>query len=269
MTQSEPALVKSSEHAGSSKVGAQARPAPAVAPTVLEVRELTSGYGQLIAISQVSLVLRAGELVALFGPNGAGKSTTLLATAGALPRRGGDVRWLDAPAPKSVHAMARAGLAFVPEQRSIISALSTRNNLRLGRGSVDDALSYFPELADHLDRPAGLLSGGQQQILMLARALAGRPRALLVDELSLGLAPAVVNRLLAALRRAADEEGLAVLLVEQQMRRAMTVADRWYLLAGGAIVAEGGDDEAGTARLEQAYLASMGIHAAPPAPSTS
>ena len=235
---------------------------PACSPApeyVLQVQGLSTGYGQLVAVSEVSLTLAAGEMVALFGPNGAGKSTTLLATVGALPRRGGQVHWLGAPAPKTVHAMARAGLAFVPEQRSIISSLSTRNNLRLGRGTVDAALSYFPELAEHLDRPAGLLSGGQQQILMLARALAGRPRALLVDELSLGLAPAVVNRLLAALRRAADEEGLAVLLVEQQMRRAMTVADRWYLLAGGAVVAAGGRDGTGLAELERAYLDSMGI----------
>jgi branched-chain amino acid transport system ATP-binding protein len=261
MKRADSTVAKASEKVEATAVNASADAAISrPAQNVLEVRGLTTGYGQLVAVSEVSLTLEAGELVALFGPNGAGKSTTLLATVGALPRRGGQVRWLGAPAPRTVHAMARAGLAFVPEQRSIISSLSTRNNLRLGRGTVDAALSYFPELAEHLDRPAGLLSGGQQQILMLARALAARPRALLVDELSLGLAPAVVNRLLDALRRAADEEGLAVLLVEQQMRRAMTVADRWYLLAGGAMVAAGGRDEAGIAELERAYLASMGIH---------
>jgi branched-chain amino acid transport system ATP-binding protein len=227
---------------------------------VLDVAALSTGYGPLVAVADASLHLVPGEVVALFGPNGAGKTSTLLATVGVLPRRGGTVTWCGAPAPRSLHALARAGLAFVPEQRSVISTLSTRDNLRLGRGTLDTALGYFPELTDHLHRPAGLLSGGQQQILMLARALAGRPRALLVDELSLGLAPQVVERLLAALRRAADEEGLAVLLVEQQMRRALAVADRWYLLTRGSVAATGAADAAGTARLEQAYLAGMGIH---------
>ncbi len=242
------------------RAGAVAERGPAGAEgAVLELCGLSTGYGPLRAVSDVSLALVPGEVVALFGPNGAGKSSTLLAAVGALPLRGGTVRWCGGPAPRTLHALARAGLAFVPEQRSITSALSTRDNLRLGRGTVAAALACFPELAAHLDRPAGLLSGGQQQILMLARALAARPRALLVDELSLGLAPAVVERLLGALRRAADEEGLAVLLVEQQMRRALSVADRWHLLSRGSVVASGAADAGGSAELEAAYLASMGI----------
>ena len=227
--------------------------------TLLEVEGLSTGYGKLTAVSNVSLSVAPGEVVALFGPNGAGKSSTLLATVGVLPRRGGTVRWCGAPAPKTLHALTRAGLAFVPETRSVISSLSTRDNLRLGRGSVDAALKYFPVLGEFLGRRAGLLSGGEQQILMLARALAARPRLLVVDELSLGLAPLVVERLLSALRNAADQEGLAVLLVEQQMRRALAVADRWYLLTHGTIATEGKTDAAGTATLEKAYLASMGI----------
>jgi branched-chain amino acid transport system ATP-binding protein len=227
--------------------------------TVLEVEALSTGYGPLLAVSSVSLALAAGEVVAVFGPNGAGKSSMLLATAGVLERRSGTVSWHGAPAARSLHAMTRAGLAFVPETRSVIASLSTLDNLRLGRGTVDDALTHFPELADHLSRPAGLLSGGQQQMLMLARALAARPRALLVDELSLGLAPQAVERLLRTLREAADRDGLAVLLVEQQMRRAMSVADRWYLLARGTVAAEGSADAAGAVVLEDAYLASLGI----------
>lgn len=226
---------------------------------VLEILGLSTGYGDLTAVSRVTLRICPGEMVALFGANGAGKTSTLLATVGSLPRRAGLVRWKGDPAPRSLHRLARMGLAYVPEKRSIISSLSTRDNLRLGRGGVDAAVAYFPELEDHLDRPAGLLSGGQQQILMLARALAARPQALLVDELSLGLAPQVVERLLATLRRAADEEGLAVLLVEQQMRRALASADRWYLLASGTVTAEGVCDADGRARLERAYLDSMGI----------
>ena len=227
--------------------------------TVLEVDGLSTGYGKLTAVSDVSLRVAPGEVVALFGPNGAGKTSTLLATVGVLPRRRGRVDWCGAAAPRSLHAFTRAGLAFVPETRSIISSLSTRDNLRLGRGAVDAALEHFPELTRFLDRRAGLLSGGEQQILMLARALAARPRLLIVDELSLGLAPLVVERLLAVLRDAAEAEGLAVLIIEQQMRRALAVADRWYLLKNGTIAADGVADVVGTAVLEKAYLASIGI----------
>ncbi|MTD54452.1 ABC transporter ATP-binding protein [Amycolatopsis pithecellobii] len=226
---------------------------------VLEVAGLCAGYGSLTAVSGVSLCVAPGEVVALFGPNGAGKTSTLLATVGVLPRNAGRVHWNGVPAPKSLHTFTRAGLAFVPEQRSTISSLSVLDNLRLGRGTVELALEYFPELADHLHRPAGLLSGGQQQILMLARALAGRPRILLVDELSMGLAPLVVERLLGVVRRAAEEDGLGVLLVEQQMRRALSVADRWYLLSHGKVAAQGDAHESGGAVLEEAYLESMGI----------
>jgi branched-chain amino acid transport system ATP-binding protein len=226
---------------------------------LLELDLLTTGYGKLTAASDVSLSVAAGEIVALFGPNGAGKSSTLLATVGVLPRQRGRVVWRGEIAPKALHSFTRAGLAFVPESRSIISSLSTRDNLRLGRGTVDQALDYFPVLATFLDRRAGLLSGGEQQILMLARALAAKPRLLIVDELSLGLAPIVVERLLQTLRAAADDEGLAVLLVEQQMRRALAVADRWYLLTHGTIVADGATDDAGAAALQAAYLARMGM----------
>ena len=117
--------------------------------------------------------------------------------------------------------------------------MTVRDNLLLGRGGVEGAVALFPELEPLLGRRAGLLSGGEQQILTLGRALAAGPKALLVDELSLGLAPLVVERLLAVLRRAADEQGIAVLLVEQQVRRALKVSDRWYLMRGGSIVAEG------------------------------
>jgi branched-chain amino acid transport system ATP-binding protein len=226
---------------------------------LLSIERLSVGYGSLVAASEVSLELHAGEVVALFGPNGAGKTSVLMGAVGVLPRRTGTVRFGEAPAPDALYKLARAGLALVPEKRAIISSLSTLDNLRLGQGTVEAALGHFPELEEHLDRPAALLSGGQQQILMLARALAGRPRALLVDELSLGLAPQVVERLLLTLRRAADEEGLGVLLVEQQVRRALSVADRWYLLNRGRMAAAGEASDAATGGLEDAYLESMGI----------
>jgi branched-chain amino acid transport system ATP-binding protein len=222
---------------------------------VLEVRELTAGYGDLAAVRGVSVSLFPGEVVALLGANGAGKTTMLLSTVGVLPRMQGQVWWQGAPCSSSLHRLARSGLAFVPGAPSVITRLSTRDNLRLGSGGVDRALAYFPELGGLLDRRAGLLSGGEQQILSMARALASQPKVLLVDELSLGLAPLVVDRLLAALRAAADAEGLAVLLVEQQVRRALAVADRWYLLSKGVITDSG--CAADHTRLESSYLAGL------------
>jgi branched-chain amino acid transport system ATP-binding protein len=220
---------------------------------VLELQGVTAGYGDLSAIRDVSLAVCPGEVVALFGPNGAGKTTMLMAAVGQLPRTTGQVLWRGHPAASALHRLARQGLCYVPEMRSIISSLSARDNLRLGHGGIAAALTYFPELEGLLDRRAGLLSGGEQQMLTLARALATKPIALLVDELSLGLAPMVVGRLLEALRNAADHDGLAVLLVEQQARRAMSVADRWYLLNNGSIIAQGAADQ--NDGLEAAYLA--------------
>jgi branched-chain amino acid transport system ATP-binding protein len=223
---------------------------------VLEMRSVTAGYGDLAAIRDISYAIRPGEVVALFGPNGAGKTTTLMATVGVLPSSKGEVRWRGQRTTSPLHRLARQGLAYVPEERSIFSGLSARDNLRLGRGGVDPALEYFPELEPLLGRKAGLLSGGEQQMLTLARALATRPVALLVDELSLGLAPLIVERLLKVIREAADRDSLAVLLVEQQARRALSVADRWYLLNNGNVVGEGLAG-AGDSSLEAAYLASM------------
>jgi branched-chain amino acid transport system ATP-binding protein len=221
---------------------------------LLEARGLSAGYGDLAAVRNVNLVLHRGEIAAVFGPNGAGKTTLLMTLAGALRPLGGTVLWHGESTSASLHQRVRSGMAFVPEQRSVITGLSTLDNLRLGRGSVDDALAFFPSLKPLLSRRAGLLSGGEQQMLTLARAVASRPEALLVDELSLGLAPIIVDRLLDSLRTAANELGLGVLLIEQQARRAMRVADRWLLLRQGTVVAEG-DAVSGIEELEGIYLA--------------
>lgn len=226
---------------------------PTDPPAVLELCELTAGYGELAAIRDVSLHLRAGEVVALFGPNGAGKSTTLLAAVGGIPRMAGHVNWCGKPTQLPLHRLFREGLVYVPEDRSVTPGLSVRDNLRLGPGGVEGAVSYFPELKRLLSRQAGLLSGGEQKMLVLARAMACKPKAILADEMSLGLAPMIVDRLLATLRDAVIAEGFAVLLVEQQVRRAMAVADRWYLLNGGRIRAEG-DRTVGIAEIEEAYF---------------
>ena len=223
---------------------------------ILEAVDVTVGYGDLPAVRGLSLHVSPGEVVALLGPNGAGKSTTILALGGVLRCMRGQVRWSGRPVPARLSRLARDGLMLVPEGRTVTTKLSVRDNLVIGRGGVERAVALFPELTRLLNRPAGLCSGGEQQMIVLGRALAARPRALLVDELSMGLAPQVVERLLAAVRTAADEERVAVLLVEQHARRALAVADRWYLLNGGALVAEG-DRDSGADTLEVAYLSSM------------
>ena len=208
---------------------------------MLAVRGLTVGYGDVPVVRDVALGVDAGEVVALLGPNGAGKTTTLLALGGVLPAAG-DVRLDGLPLRGPLHRRVRRGMGFITEERAVFRQLSTRTNLTLGSGGLDGALALFPELERLLDRPAGLLSGGEQQMVVLARALAAAPRLLLVDELSLGLAPLIVQRLLDALRAAAAD-GTGVLLVEQHARQALGIAHRAYVLQRGSVVLEGtGED---------------------------
>ena len=204
---------------------------------VLDIRGLHAGYGHLQVVRHLTLHVDAGEIVALLGPNGAGKTTTLLTVSGLLPPLAGEVDVLGAPVgSRSPQALARAGCAHVPEGRALFAGLTARQNVALAAGrdrrAATEALAYFPDLAPHLHRRAGLLSGGQQQMLALARALATRPTLLLVDEMSLGLAPIIVEHLLPVLRRIADE-------TEQHVQLALEVADRAYVLAHGDVVAAG------------------------------
>jgi branched-chain amino acid transport system ATP-binding protein len=209
---------------------------------LLEARGLVAGYGDLAAVREIDLEVNAGEVVALLGPNGAGKTTTLGTLAGALPMLDGEVRWKGTPTTDPLHKRARAGLAYVPEERSVFMDLTTIENLKVGDGDPARALELFPELQSHLKRKAGLLSGGQQQMLTLARALAQDPDVLLCDEISLGLAPVIVPRLLGAVREAASR-GVGVLMVEQHARVALDSADRVYVLRRGRIALEGTTDE--------------------------
>jgi branched-chain amino acid transport system ATP-binding protein len=220
---------------------------------VLVTDGLSGGYGPLTVIRDVHVEVRPGEVVALLGPNGAGKTTLLLTAVGALPSKSGTSEVLGARVGKGIHHQVRRGLAFVPEDRSVIRSLNVRDNLLLGAGGVDAAVDVFPELGGLLDRSAGLLSGGEQQMLTLARALAARPQLLVADELSLGLAPLIVQRLTRAIRTYVDETGASALLVEQQARRALEVADRWYLLRQGRVVTDSRDADSSRA-IEDNYL---------------
>jgi branched-chain amino acid transport system ATP-binding protein len=238
--------------------------------TVLQITGLSAGYAGQPVVHGIDIEVGAGEVVSLLGANGAGKSTTLLTTAGELPLMSGEVRFDGAATTAPLHQrVQRNGLGYVTEERSIFKGLSGRDNLRCGGVTPQQAIELFPELDRVMSTRAGLMSGGEQQMLTLARALARRPRILLADELSLGLAPLVVNRLLAAVRRAADEHGTGVLMVEQHARKALRYADRVYVMRGGRIEMTSTAAEAVERlhEIEAAYLS--GATAAEPGPLTN
>lgn len=225
---------------------------------LLCMRGLAAGYDGTPVVHDVDLEVDAGEVVALVGPNGAGKTTLLLTISGLLSSCAGDLEVLGEVVtphqrvrPHTVVARARRGLAHVPEDRGLFFELTAAEHLRLAAPrrrrppdapappTLDEVLGWFPALARVLDRRAGLLSGGEQQMLALARAVLGGPRLLLVDELSLGLAPVVVSGLLPTLAEVARRTGAGVVVVEQHVAMALDVADRGYLLAGGRVLAAG------------------------------
>ena len=228
---------------------------------LLEIDQLDAGYGGVPVVRNLNLSVAEREVVALLGPNGAGKTTTLLTVSGLLPMLGGDVRVFGRSVKRRrPHRIARTGVAHVPEDRSLFFGLTVRENLKLsarkGGPGIDQVLSYFPALEKLMGRRAGLLSGGEQQILALGRALTNHPRLLMVDEMSLGLAPIIVEHLLPVLRRIADDTGCGVLLVEQHVHLALEIADRAYVLSHGNLVQQGTVAELAADRrlLESSYL---------------
>ena len=205
----------------------------------IEARNLSAGYGKQAVIKNINIVVNPGEVVALLGSNGAGKTTTMLSLSGELSPLEGEVLIDGKPTKAPLHIRAKQGMSYVTEEKSVIMGLSTRDNLRVAKADVDEALRLFPSLDKRIDVRGGSLSGGEQQMLTLARALGRHPKVLLADELSMGLAPLIVQRLLQAVREAADTRGTGVLLVEQHVRQALKYADRAYVMRRGVVELEG------------------------------
>ena len=232
---------------------------------MLEVENLEAGYGPIRALDRVSLEVAAGELVAIIGANGAGKTTLLMAISGVVPTRGGQVRFEGRPVTGlPPHEIVRLGIGHSPEGRRIFPRLSVRENLELGgftrsdraemRRDIDEVCELFPVLGSRMGQMGGTLSGGEQQMLALGRALVGRPRLLLLDEPSLGLAPLVVAKIFEVIA-GLSARGIAVVLVEQNARAALKLASRGYVLETGRITLTGsGSELAHDRRVRDAYL---------------
>jgi len=236
--------------------------------SLLSVRDVTASYGKVMALRGVTLDVGRGEMVCLVGANGAGKTTLMKVIMGLLPAANGSVEFADRSLlGMRTHGIARLGIAYVPEGRGTLRELSVRENLRLGafprrwdaqtRSDLDRVLARFPALAERIGQAAGTLSGGEQQMLVIARALMSRPQLMLLDEPSLGLAPLIAARifeLIAALK----QEGVAVLLVEQNARAALKLATRGYVIELGRTVLEG-ENLSGDKRVLDAYLGELRV----------
>jgi len=233
------------------------------APAMLEVRDVHLSYGRIRALQGVSVTVNTGEIVTLVGPNGAGKSSLLRAIAGVERPERGTVHYLGERIEARPEMLVRRGVVLVPEGRATLRHLTVRENLLLGAyvrrdreiaADVERIVQRFPRLGERLAQKAGTLSGGEQQILAIGRALMARPRLLLLDEPSLGLAPLVVSAIFSTISELRDE-GVTILLVEQNARQALQLADRAYVLETGSIVLQGPASELKDhPQVKEAYL---------------
>jgi branched-chain amino acid transport system ATP-binding protein len=230
-------------------------------PPALEVRDLHVAYGGVRALRSVSLVVPKGSVVALLGPNGAGKSTTLRTISGVIRAQSGRI-WVDGKRidRRAAFRIARMGVVHVPEGRGIFPSLTVRENLLMAATAVDDAVdpieegvALFPVLGTRLRQQSGSLSGGEQQMLALARALMARPKLLMVNEISMGLAPLIVGQLFEALRERAAS-GVSLLVVEQYVEAALSLSDYVYVMDKGSIVDVGEPSDMRQGSLATAYL---------------
>ena len=231
---------------------------------MLVVDNLSSRYGRIEVLHGLSLEVKQGEIVTLVGSNGAGKTTLLRAISGVQPMSGGTVHFLDQPLDRlAPHVRVARGIVQVPEGRQVFAPLSVEDNLKLGAWSrkdadvaadIDGVYATFPVLAEKRHLPAGALSGGQQQMLAMGRALMARPKLMLLDEPSMGLAPILVDQIFAIISRL-KQQGITVLLVEQNAYAALAIADRGYVIETGRISHTGtGRDLLNDARVREAYL---------------
>jgi len=232
---------------------------------VLRVKDIVVHYGKATAVDNVSLEVSKGAVVTIIGANGAGKSTILKAMSGLTPLTSGEIWFLDSRIDgMAIHEIVKCGLVHVPEGRRLFPQISVLINLKLGavlrkdkagiKKDMDEVFEHFPRLWERRNQKAGTLSGGEQQMLAIARSLMAKPKLLLMDEPSLGLAPLLVNELVPTIKNI-NQNGVGVLLVEQNVSLALNVADRGYVLQVGRIVLEGGIDEfRASETVRRAYL---------------
>jgi len=221
---------------------------------ILALRDVSSGYGAVAVVRSVSLALKGGEALAVLGKNGMGKTTLLKTIIGLLPLQGGEIHVAGTTRPLSPAELVAKGVSYAPQEQPLFQDLSVRDNLRLALrrdGELGRALEHvvgnFPFLAERLKQRAGTLSGGEQKMLILARALMLKPRLLLIDEISEGLQPSVLDRIAGVLRR--ERSGAAMLLVEQNLDFALSVAERWAVLERGEISDQGRSDADARSRI--------------------
>ncbi|BCL60814.1 ABC transporter ATP-binding protein [Desulfomarina profundi] len=233
---------------------------------MLKLQNVQAGYGNILAIKDVSLEINEGEIITLIGANGAGKSTTLMTICGVVPSRAGKISFLgEEIQDKEPDEIVRMGICQVPEGRHIFPLLTVRENLDMGaflrsdhqeiKKDIDYVFDLFPILAERKNQDGGTLSGGEQQMLAMSRALMARPKLMLLDEPSMGLAPLVIKQVFEIIKKINKESGTTIFLVEQNANQALHIADRGYVMENGKITLAGRAEELlGNAEIQKAYL---------------